>query len=112
MNFTTIQNKVADRLNLTSTQALARIADSINERYRWLASSVGFNTIERQVVTTNTTIGQQSMVFNCEKIMAVFNPTLNPFLVLNEQDFDELRTSPNNTDPAQNYAIQMMGAST
>ena len=112
MNFTVIQNKVADRLNLTSAQALARIADSINERYRWLASSVGFDTIERQVVTANTSIGNQSVVFNCEKVLTVFNPALKPFLVLNEQTFDELRTTPNGTDPAQNYAIQLMGSST
>ncbi len=78
-----------------------------------MAGSVGgFSTIERQVVTAHTTIGLQTLTFNCEKIIDVFNPALTPFMVLNELTFEELRNEPNNTDPAQNYAIQTMGAST
>ncbi len=112
MNFTEIQNKVLDRLNLTSAQATARVADSINERYRWLASSVGFNTIERQEIIANTVIGNRSLVFSCEKILSVFNPAFTPNFVLGELSFDEMRNSFPGTDPSQTYAIQLMGAST
>jgi len=112
MNFTEIRDKVADRLNLTSTQALARIADSINERYRRLAASVGVNTIQRGEVTANTTIGNRSLVFQCEKVVSVFNNAFIPPIVLGEDSFVELRHETLNADPPQRSAIQLTGAST
>ena len=113
MTFAEIQSKVADRLNLTSTQALTRIADSINERYRWMASTVGgIATIERQTITANTTIGNQSLVFQCEKVLAVFNTAFIPPFVLGKVSFDELRNEILDSDPPQRYADQLQGANT
>jgi len=119
MTFTEIVGKVADRLNLTSTTALTRIGDSVNERYRALASSCGLNTIQRTTATRVVTIGTRSVVFGptpigVEKILSVFNTTLsttNP-QVLGERSFDELRNQPAMTgDQPQEYAIQLMGSS-
>ena len=113
MTFTDIQNEISDRLNLTSAQALARIGRSINERYRWLASSCGIDTIERGTVTSNTVIGNRQIVFNCEKVLSVFNPSLPPpVLTLVELSFDEMRNMTVNNDPPQYYCIVLMGAST
>jgi hypothetical protein len=112
VTLTEIRDKVADRLNLTSTQALARIVDSINERYRWLASDVSLQTIERQTISANSTIGSRSMVFSAEKLLSVFNPSTTPPFILGLVSFDELRNETVGTDPPQKYAIQLMGAST
>jgi hypothetical protein len=112
VNFTVIQNKVLDRLNLTSAQATARVADSINESYRWMASKLGLNTIERQSITANTVIGSQSIVFNCERIISVFNPQYSPVFVLAAVSYDEMRNMQIATDPPSIYAISLMGAST
>ncbi len=112
MTFTDIQTEVADRLNLTSSAALARIGRSINERYKWLASAIGFSTIETQTISANTVIGNQTIVFTCEKILTVFNPAFTPVQVLAEALFTELRDEIPGTDPPQRYAIKLAGAST
>jgi hypothetical protein len=112
MTFTGIVLEIADRLNLTSEKALARIGRSVNERYRWLASSLYLQTTVRRPITATTTIGNRSLIFNCEKLYAVFNPAYTPVWVLGETDFDTLRNRPVGTDPPQEYAIQLMGAST
>ena len=112
MTFTEIQNKVADRCNITSTTGLARIADSINERYRAVASSIGLDTIQRGTASANTVIGNRSVTFTCEKILSVYNTAFTPYMVLDEVSFDTLRNQVTGTDPAQQYAIQLMGAST
>lgn len=115
MTFTDIQTEIADRLNLTSAAALARIGRSINERYRWLASSIGFDTIERRTASASTVIGDRSLTFGpaptkVQKLLSVFNPAFTPPQILNQVDFDELRNQSIGTDPPSQYAIQLMGA--
>ena len=112
MTFTDIQSEIADRLNLTSVQALARIGRSINERYRWVVSSAGLITTSRGSATATTTIGNRSLAFSGEKILSVYNTAFTPPMVLTERTFDELRNSILGTDPPINYAIQLMGGST
>ena len=112
MTFTEIVNKVADRMNLTAATALTRIGDSVNERYRTIASSIGLDTIERQTITASTIIGNRSLVFTCEKILSIYNTAFTPVLVLDEISMDLMRNQVLGTDPAQQYAIQLMGAST
>lgn len=113
MTFTDIQTEIADRLNLTSTAALARIGRSINERYKWMASELGFSTIQRVAVSANTVVGNRSLVFAGEKVLAVYNPLLtSPAGVLGEITMDEMRNQTAGSDPARQYAIQLMGAST
>lgn len=117
MTFTDIVNEVADRMNLTSPQALTRIGRSVNERYRWLASSIGFDTIERRTATANTVIGSRYVTFgpspvNVQKLLAVWNPNLTPIYVLDQVSFDTLRNSVEMTghQPRQ-YAVSLMGSS-
>lgn len=116
MTFTDIQNEIADRLNLTSPQALTRIGRSINERYRWLASSMGFDTIERRVASADSVVGNRSMTFgpspvNVQKLLAVWNPAFTPPFVLGQVNFDELRNQSISAGMfPQRYAIQLMGA--
>lgn len=112
MTFTEIVQKVADRLNLTATTALTRIGQEVNERYRETASSVGMATTVRGTATAPTIVGNRSLVFTCTKIFSVYNAAYDPPVVLDERTFDTLRNVPAGTDPAQQYAIQLMGAST
>jgi hypothetical protein len=112
VTFTDVQNIVADRLNLTSAKALARIGTSINERYAWLVSSVGLITSARTQVTANTTIGSQFVTFAAEKLFSVYNPAYTPPIVLDIVSVDELRNEFVSTDPPTQYAIYNMGAST
>src|SRR5438067_386533 len=116
MTFAEIQTEIGERLNLTSATAVARIGRSINERYRWLASSIGFSTIQRTTASATTSIGNRSLAFGptptgVEKILSVYNTAYTPAMVLGEQTFDELRNSPIGTDPPQQYAIQLEGSS-
>jgi hypothetical protein len=114
VTFTDIQNEVIDRLNLTSAQAIARVGRSINERYKWMVSSLGLQTSVRTQVSANSAIGNRSMVFTgIDKIYAVFNPAfVPPAGILNEVSFDQLRNEPLGTDPPENYAIQLISAHT
>jgi len=63
MTFATIQSRIADRLNLTSTSALTRIGNSINEKYRELASDLGFATVERGISVVTNAVGSRDMTF-------------------------------------------------
>lgn len=109
MTFTQIVTEVADRLNLTSDEALARIGRSVNERVKETVTSCGLATSVRGVVTAYTTIGDRYLTFvACEKLMSVFNPTAPQPWVLGERTFDTLRNNPLGYDPAQLYAIAKM----
>lgn len=117
MTFTDLQNEIAERLNLTSTTALARIGRSINEGYKQIASSIGISLTAERVegVTATTTINQQTLTFGptptpVEKILIVYNKAFTPPFVLDERSVDELRNEVTIGDPAQEYAIESMGA--
>ena len=101
---------VAQRLNLTSATALARVAESVNEKYAEVLSGVGMQTSTRRTVTAQTTIGSRYLTFaSVMKVYSVFDPngTGIPFA---ELTVDELRNRPVRTDPPQAYAIQTVDA--
>ncbi len=111
MTFDQIVAEVADRLNLTSTQAITRIGRSVNLRYKWLSSTLGLQTLARTVVTANTVIGNQSVTFtNVVKTYSIFNPAFTPPQILEEVTIDELRNQPIHADPPSQFAIQLTGA--
>ncbi len=102
-----IVTEVAQRLNLTSPAALARIADDVNERYNWLLGTVGLATSSRGVVTANSVIGYRYVTFyNAQKLLSVFNAQ---GITLIEVSFDELRNAVLSSDPPQKYAVSTMG---
>ena len=55
--FTEIVAQTAERLNLTSAEALARLGRYVNDRNRQVTSSVGLNTSRRATNSQNTVIG-------------------------------------------------------
>lgn len=73
MDFTTIVNRVADRLNLTSSDAITRIEDEVNDRYARITSSIGLQTSRKVTTTKAVTVGSQSVTFDdVEKILVVW----------------------------------------
>lgn len=116
MTFTEIVNEIAERMNLSSATAVARIGRSVNERYKRLASSIGIKTIERATATATTTIGNRSLTFGptpvaVQKVMTVFDNTVTPPRILGEGLFDELRNSTYGSDnQPQKWALQLMGS--
>lgn len=113
MDFAALQSEIADRLNLTSTSALARIGRGINERYRWVATTIGVQALARTIVTASTLVGNRSVVLTgIVKVYAVFDPAQTPRKRLDEVPFGLLRNKTQGADPPTEYAIQNMGAQT
>lgn len=115
MTFAEIQSAVAERLNLTSSDALARIGRYINDRNRRLTSSIGLSTSRRTTNSQNTVIGSQQLTFALVKLEVVYTLVADKRRVLDEITYDEWRnrdtTSPATGD-ADNYAIETAGAAT
>ena len=119
MTFDEIVATVAKRLNLTSATAIERIGEDVNERYKWLATSIGFNTIARREISVPTIIGDRYLTFGpqpgilgVQKTLSVFigPPMFNPPLIMGEVTFDQMRNQVQGTDPVQQYAVAEMGA--
>lgn len=116
MTFTEIQTEIVERMNLSSNTALARVGRSINERYKWLASELGFETVGRAIATTKTRIDDRSVIFGpspiaVTKILSVFNEATTPPTILTPILFDDMRNQTTKTsDSPREYAIQLMGA--
>lgn len=103
---------VAARLNLTSATALARIADSVNEKYAEVLTAVGLPTSTRDTVSANTTIGDRFVTFDgVQRVRAVFDPNGAPGTTLVELTPDEMRNRPpRDTDPPLAYAVTTVDA--
>lgn len=113
MTFDQIEQEVMDRLNLTSTDARARIGRSINERYRWVTSSIGLQTATRTVVTGTAVIANQYITFTgITKVLAVYDNTVTPPRFLHEGTIDDVRQNRSSAEPVRTYAVYRMGAST
>lgn len=115
MTFSEIQSRVASRLNLSSTDALTRLGNYINDRYVRVTSSIGLQTARRVTATTNTAAGDPRVAFTLEKIEVVYCIATGKRRVLSEVSYDEWRRmtvdTPQSGDPVC-YAIEESGAST
>jgi hypothetical protein len=112
-----MRDDVAERLNLTSPAALARIGREINDRYRMVASSIGMQTTARSTATATTTIGNRALTFGptpvaIEKVYVVYDPSASPPRVLEPVTFDEMAVHRVlGTDPPHAWAVQSAGPS-
>lgn len=115
MTFTEIVAAVAERLNLSSTDALARIGRNVNYRYKRLTSSVGLQPTRRATVNTATVSGNPRITFSLEKLETVYITDTGRRRVLSERSYDEWRNnstwSLRSGDPEE-FAIESMDAST
>lgn len=117
MTFTEIVNEVGEKTGAATPKAWNRIGRYVNIRYRNLASSIGFSTVQRTTATAKSTIGSAYLTFGnatqgVEKLMSVFDEAYSPVRVLVERTFDDLRNSSSLTGPAMEYAIATSAAHT
>jgi hypothetical protein len=115
MTFSEIVSATAERLNLTSPEALARIGRYVNDRNRQVTSSVGLNTSRRTTNSQNTVIGSQVLTFALEKLETVYTLVSGKRRVLTEMSYDDWRradTAHPGTGDSDRYAIETTGAST
>lgn len=113
MTFTELVTAVEDRLNLSSSDATARIGREINDRYKRVTSSIGLNTSRRSTVSKAATIGNRNLTFTgIEKISIVYDTSTGQDRVLDEVTYTELREATPEGEPPSRYAIANMGAQT
>ncbi len=112
MDLNALVQRVANKLNRTSADAITRITLSINDHYREVLSGVGLQTSVRTTVSANSGIGNRSVIFVAEKLYIVMDPAYTPPRVLDERTMDELENNQLGTEPPTAYAIQNMGANT
>jgi hypothetical protein len=110
MTFDQIVSLVARRLNLTSTTAITRIGESVNEAYKNLCTSMGMQQSAQTTAEATTVAGSNLLTFGpipikVQKVMSVFNPAYPKPNLLTEVDLAVLRNMIPGTDPAQNYCI-------
>src|SRR5262249_36537436 len=91
MNFTEIKAEIADRLNLTSETALARIGRQINVHYRRITASVGLTVARRVIISATATIGSREITFpSVEKVLSVIDRSSGRDRLLKEISYDEM----------------------
>jgi hypothetical protein len=120
MTFDQIVQRIASRLNLTSSSAISRIGEDVNDLYKEVTASVGLDSSVRGVASTTTTTDSRYITFGDDdpdstdarviKVLAVFLPDQPiPWNVLGESTFDELRNVMPVTWPARRWAVSNMG---
>ncbi len=113
MTFDQIVEQVKKRMNLTSSDATTRIEEEVNDMFKQLMTECGVDTIARTTATASTAIDDRYMTFtNVLKLLSVYNTNYDPYIVLSQMSFQELRNQIPGTDPAQEYAISLTGATT
>lgn len=117
MTFDEIVADVMDRLNLTSDEATARIGKYVNQRFKRVVSSVGLESAVRTTTEADAVIANRYLTFggggededSVIKLLAVYDATTTPNRVISEISFDQMRNTMPHSEPAQQYAISLMG---
>lgn len=113
MTFKEIQDDAMDRLNLTSTEARARVKRTINEWYRRILSRLGMNRPRDGEVTVSTSQGTAEYTVTASKITMARNEANKVVLV--ERSIAWLRDmDPDNSQAGEPvaYIIRKTGATT
>lgn len=114
MTFKNVQDRVMERMRLTTATARARIKNRINERMRAAQTSVGLQKTRRGTVSVNTVSGTATIASTgMSHVFTVAIPLKN--IVLIERTMDYLRLiDPSNTSSGQpiEYAVEKTGATT
>ncbi|HMJ86914.1 MAG TPA: hypothetical protein VK504_27235 [Vicinamibacterales bacterium] len=122
MTFLELQDRIMDRLNLSTDEARARIKNFINERVRNIQTSCNMARVRRGTITITTTNGVETLpalVDDDDPDLVIIKPLtakipLSPggFPPLSEITLDAIRRSPE-ASPARphTYAVTGFGAS-
>lgn len=97
---------VADAVNLSSPEALARIARGINVRYKRVTSAIGMITSRREEVSQAVTIGNRMVTFTgIEKLDAVFRKVGTKNYPLDELTHDEMLELDPRNEPPMKFSV-------
>ena len=97
MTFKNIQDRIMDRVNLTSADGRTRIKNNTNERYRALQTSVGLGRVRRTNSTLNTVNGTATYTPpSVVKTFGISYPSGNK--ILTERTEDQIREMDPNLD--------------
>lgn len=114
MTYLELQDAVLDRLNLSSTEARARVKVELNQRYREVTSSTNLARTRRGTVDGAVTSGNTAVTLaGVAKVLTVFDPSLFK-APLSECTLDQIRewNAPGTvTGIPTHYAIVAHGAS-
>jgi hypothetical protein len=113
VTFDTIVQTVMDRMNLSSPEARTRIGQEVNVRWRRLTVECGIKCIAKTTATATTAIGNRYLTFgptpqSVIKVLSVFNTAFNPYMILTEFSFTELRNQIPGNDPPDKWAMSNM----
>ncbi len=114
MTFLELKTEAANRLNLSSTDALTRLGSYINQRYRRLTSSLGLVTSRRATASISTVIGTDSVTLALEKLGVVYHLTAGQRNIIFEFPYEDYliaaTKTPQSGTPKQ-YAIKKISPS-
>lgn len=107
-----IRDRVANRLNLTTDDALARITDSINERYRQVRTAIGMRAVNRDNIVISSVIGSSNIVVSAVNIYSVRNPAYAPPDYLTFVPWETFQQLALGSDPPTRWSIRYTAATT
>lgn len=107
MTFSGVVAEVLATLNLTSTEATARVGRAVNAWHRRVTSSIGMNMTRRTSVTQACTAGVQTVTFEgLTSLERVRDASSGSVRVLDEVLYDELRRETPGTADPRRFAIK------
>lgn len=103
MTLNEMTQHIADAMNLSSPDSVARIARTINVRYKRVTSAIGLVTSRREEISQTATIGSRYITFSgAEKLDAIYRKVGTKNILLDEITHDEmLDTSPRDEPPTK-----------
>ncbi len=111
MTFTEIVTAITEQLNLTSSDAVARVGRKVNRAYKRVTASIGLNVSRRTQILQAVTLGNQYVTFTgVEKITAVIDKSSGADRFLDLVSVEEVQKGTIHTDAPKKYAIYRMNA--
>lgn len=111
MTFDEMVTDVAERLNKTSAEALARIGVHLNRRYKRVSASIGMRDSRRVILEFDVELGSRTQtVTGIEKIIGITDNTDTVPRPLDEITYEQMVQKIVRTDRVESYAIVRHGA--
>lgn len=97
---------VADEVNQSNPEALARITRQLNKRYKQVTSAIGLMPTRREEVSKTATIGNRFITFSgIEKLEVVYRKVGTANVILEEITNDEMVDTSPRAQPPTKYSI-------
>jgi hypothetical protein len=113
MTVNELVSHIADELNITSDESLARVTRELNKRYKQVTSAIGLIPSRREEVSKAATIGNRFIVFSgIEKVDTVYRKNNTTNILLQEITHEEMLEITPRDEPPQKYSIFSVTATT